>query len=182
VPVKKPWTKFQRCADPRESYPWQCHSSNWSPAPLDPPGSSRHACWSRYPATISTHVVVGGTTSARAVPVPPMMSPPASASAASAPATFLPIRFTSPVLGPGLRPRRPRSGWRTRAAAGIGEYPRRERPAGQPDPRVLNWMATILHPAGWRIHTRLSRTDSSIGSPRQDARLRCTQRTIAASP
>ena len=53
--------------------------------------------------------------------------------------------------------------------------------AVQPGPRMLNWMATICHPAGWRTHTWLSRTASSIGSPRHDARLRWTQRTIAAS-
>jgi hypothetical protein len=44
---------------------------------------------------------------------------------------------------------------------------------------VLNWMAASREPSGCGIHAWLSRTASVIGSPRQDARLRCAQRTIA---
>src|SRR5690242_11091414 len=40
-------------------------------------------------AKISAHVLAGGVTAARAVPVPAMVRPTASAAAASAPASFL---------------------------------------------------------------------------------------------
>jgi hypothetical protein len=44
---------------------------------------------------------------------------------------------------------------------------------------VLNRIPASRHPSGWATQTWLSRTARPISCPRQDARLRCTQRTIA---
>jgi hypothetical protein len=53
------------------------------------------------------------------------------------------------------------------------------RPVGSARAKSANWIAASCHPPGRQIHTWLSRTASAIGSPRQVARLRWTQRTIA---
>src|SRR5215831_19720167 len=92
------WMNTQRCGAPLEAYPWQRQSCSCVPLDVDPFGSSKHrvfpwAC--RYGLKISTHWPTGGTTSARAAPVPAMVRPAASPMAAASRPAILPIRFMS---------------------------------------------------------------------------------------
>src|SRR5882724_9780047 len=86
-------TNIHRWGPPSELYPWQCHSCTSVPGVAEPLGSSRQAVLLVKAGTTSVHGCPG-IASARAVPVVPIVMPPARARAAAIPAIFL-VRFMS---------------------------------------------------------------------------------------